>query len=53
MTALAADMVTPGSTGSHLAREVLLLRLPWLIVEADDCDIKCNRDGEPSPPSKR
>jgi hypothetical protein len=29
-----------------------LLRLPWMIVEADE-DIKCNRDGEPSPPSKR
>lgn len=31
---------------------VRLLRLPWLIVEAQQ-DLKCNRDGEPSPPSKR
>jgi len=40
------------SSSSHRRDELKLLRLPWMIVEADE-DIKCNRDGEPSPPSKR
>lgn len=40
------------SSSSHTRDELKLLRLPWMIVEADE-DIKCNRDGEPSPPSKR
>jgi diacylglycerol kinase family enzyme len=48
--ALARDLVTSGL--SNAQGGVQLLRLPWLIVEAEE-DLKCNRDGEPSPPAKK
>ncbi|WIA28058.1 hypothetical protein OEZ86_010643 [Tetradesmus obliquus] len=55
---------SPGRQAASLASDVLslglskaqggmqLLRLPWLVVEADQ-DLKCNRDGEPSPPANK
>eukprot|EP00878_Enallax_costatus_P007721 GHUV01008082.1.p1 GENE.GHUV01008082.1~~GHUV01008082.1.p1 ORF type:complete len:146 (+),score=39.03 GHUV01008082.1:283-720(+) len=47
---LASDILSLGL--SQAQGGVQLLRVPWLEVEADQ-DLKCNRDGEPSPPSKR
>eukprot|EP00879_Flechtneria_rotunda_P001176 GHRR01001323.1.p1 GENE.GHRR01001323.1~~GHRR01001323.1.p1 ORF type:complete len:469 (+),score=158.99 GHRR01001323.1:253-1659(+) len=32
--------------------DVKLMKLPWMIIEAPEI-LKCNRDGEPSPPSTR
>ncbi|WIA07993.1 hypothetical protein OEZ85_007464 [Tetradesmus obliquus] len=55
---------SPGRQAASLASDVLslglskaqggmqLLRLPWLVVEADQ-DLKCNRDGEPSLPANK
>jgi hypothetical protein len=48
--ALASDLVSSGL--GQAQGGVQLLRLPWLVVEAGQ-DLKCNRDGEPSPPSNR
>jgi hypothetical protein len=48
--ALASDVVSSGL--SQAQGGVQLLRLPWLVVEAGQ-DLKCNRDGEPSPPANK
>jgi hypothetical protein len=50
VAALASSLMSLGF--SQAQGGVQLLRVPWMIVEADQ-DLKCNRDGEPSPPSKR
>lgn len=41
---LAADLASSGL--SEAQGGMKLLRVPWLIIEAEE-DLKCNRDGEP------
>lgn len=41
---MAADVASSGL--SEAQGGLQLLRVPWLIVEAQE-DLKCNRDGEP------
>ncbi|KAF6259120.1 ATP-NAD kinase-like domain-containing protein [Scenedesmus sp. NREL 46B-D3] len=48
--ALASDLLRSGF--SRAQGGVQLLRLPWLVAEAGQ-DLKCNRDGEPSPPANK
>ncbi|KAF8072371.1 lipid kinase YegS-like [Scenedesmus sp. PABB004] len=50
VAALASDVM---ASGLGAARSGLrLLRVPWMLLEAP-CDVRCNVDGEPTPPSSR